>query len=229
MTLVFQYPAVFKYESYLRPQIKIEFGRGDQQPSQNSPVTPTVAEVFPAIFPEVPATIAVLDSQRTFWEKVTLLHAENHRPDATTLKPRMSRHWSDVAVMSTTDHFADANLSTALLHAVVEFKQIFFPSTWAHYETARPGTIQIVPNENLAKVLREDYKHMREMFPADPLPFDELLRRIEALQTRLNFCKSSAVNSRRIILPREAGGSQHDLATHRTVESGALHINQLGL
>jgi nucleotidyltransferase AbiEii toxin of type IV toxin-antitoxin system len=190
MTLVFQYPAAFKYESYLRPQIKIEFGRGDQQPSQHSPVIPTVAEEFPEVFPEGPATIAVLDSQRTFWEKVTLLHAENHRPDATTLKSRMSRHWSDVAVMSTADQFTDAKLSTLMLQAVIGFKQTFFPMAWAHYETARPGTILILPNERLAKVLREDYSHMREMFPADPLPFDELLRKLQYLQTRLNSLKA---------------------------------------
>ena len=33
------------------------------------------------------AHIEVLDCERTFWEKVTLLHAENHRPDPNKLKP----------------------------------------------------------------------------------------------------------------------------------------------
>ena len=31
----------------------------------------------------------------------------NHRPDPSKLKPRMARHWSDVAVMSTAERFAD--------------------------------------------------------------------------------------------------------------------------
>src|SRR3989441_6701941 len=31
MTLVFYYPRAFDYKDYLRPQIKLEFGRGDQQ------------------------------------------------------------------------------------------------------------------------------------------------------------------------------------------------------
>jgi len=44
--------------------------------------------------------VTVLDCQRTFWEKVTLIHAENHRPEPQGLKRRMSRHWSDIAVMS---------------------------------------------------------------------------------------------------------------------------------
>ena len=40
MTLLFHYPNAFEYSKYLRPQIKIEFGRGDQQPSEKSSVTP---------------------------------------------------------------------------------------------------------------------------------------------------------------------------------------------
>jgi hypothetical protein len=65
-----------------------------------APVISFVAEEFPKEFKEPSADITVLDAQRTFWEKVTLLHAENHRPDPSKLKLRMSRHWSDVAVMS---------------------------------------------------------------------------------------------------------------------------------
>ncbi len=50
MTLLFHYPNAFEYNRYLRPQIKIEFGRGDQQPSEESSVTPLVTKVFPDIF-----------------------------------------------------------------------------------------------------------------------------------------------------------------------------------
>jgi hypothetical protein len=186
MTLVFHYPPGFAYEGYLRPQIKIEFGRGDQQPSQKSPVTPFVAEEFADIFAQKSAEIAVLDAERTFWEKVTLLHAENHRPAPAALKARMARHWSDIAVMSTVDRFRNDKLSVELLHTVIRFKQIYFPANWAHYETAMPGTLRIVPNAGLAKILREDYGQMKEMFPAESLSFDEVLQRLKALETRLN-------------------------------------------
>ena len=81
MTLVFYYPRAFDYKDYLRPQIKLEFGRGDQQPSEKASVGSFVAEEFKKEFAEPFAEVTVLDAQRTFWEKVTLLHAENHRPD----------------------------------------------------------------------------------------------------------------------------------------------------
>jgi Nucleotidyl transferase AbiEii toxin, Type IV TA system len=189
MTLLFHYPNAFEYNRYLRPQIKIEFGRGDQQPSEKSSVTPFVAETFPEVFREKSSAIIVLDCERTFWEKVTLLHAENHRPDPAKLKSRMARHWSDVAVMSTTERFKDENLSLDLLDQVIRFKKIYFAAIWAHYDTALPETLRIVPNEGLQAILRKDYQEMREMFPRVPLAFDEILTRLDALQRRVNALK----------------------------------------
>jgi hypothetical protein len=191
MTLVFQYPNAFEYSKYLQPQIKIEFGRGDQQPSGKSPVTPFVAEAFPEVFREKSASTLVLDAERTFWEKVTLLHAENHRPDPNKLKPRMARHWSDVAVVSTAERFSDEKLSLELLDAVIRFKKIYFAANWAQYDTAVPDTLRIVPHKELQAILRKDYQQMEEMFPSKPLSFDEILTRLETLQKRINALKET--------------------------------------
>jgi hypothetical protein len=190
MTLLFHYPNAFEYSKYLQPQIKIEFGRGDQQPSEKLSVTPTVAKTFPENFREKSAKIPVLDCQRTFWEKVTLLHAENHRPDPNKLKPRMARHWSDVGVMSTAERFKDDKLSLDLLDEVIRFKKIYFAANWAHYDSAIPGTLRIVPKDSLQATLRKDYEGMQEMFPSTPLPFDEILARLQALQKRINALRT---------------------------------------
>ena len=127
MTLLFHYSPAFEYTAYLRPQIKIEFGRGDQQPSAKYPVKPFVAKEFPDTMKDPCAEIPVLEAQRTFWEKLTLIHAENHRPDPAKLNPRMSRHWSDIAVMSEAEQFADSRLSLSLLREIIQFKRIYFP------------------------------------------------------------------------------------------------------
>jgi hypothetical protein len=186
MTLLFHYPNAFEYSNYLQPQIKIEFGRGDQQPSERLPVSPTVAETFPENFREKSAEIPVLDCQRTFWEKVTLLHAENHRPDPNKLKPRMARHWSDVAVISTAERLRDDKLSVDLLGQVIRFKKIYFAANWAQYDTAVPGSLRIVPREPLLAILRKGYQEMQEMFPTKPLCFAEILERLGVLEARIN-------------------------------------------
>jgi hypothetical protein len=187
MTLLFNYPPAFEYKDYLRPSIKIEFGRGDQQPSQKESVTPYVSEEFPDAFREPSAGVLVLACERTFWEKVTLLHAENHKTDLGKFKPRMSRHWADIAVMSMAEQFA--NLDFALLDTVIAFKKIYFAATWAHYETAVPGTLSIVPNSALEKILRDDYRQMREMFPREILEFEDILKKLQVLQDRINSTK----------------------------------------
>ncbi|MGC1168602.1 MAG: nucleotidyl transferase AbiEii/AbiGii toxin family protein, partial [Candidatus Acidiferrales bacterium] len=126
------------------------------------------------------------DCERTFWEKVTLIHAENHRPDPTTLKARMARHWSDVAVISTAERLKDDKLSLDLLDQVIRFKKIYFAANWAHYDTAVPGSLRIVPHELLQAILRKDYQEMQEMFPTKPLSFEEILERLGALEVRIN-------------------------------------------
>ena len=117
------------------------------------------------------------------------MHGENHRPDLIKLKPRMSRHRSDVAVMSTADRFKDDKLSTRMLREVIRFKQIYFAASWAHYETALPGTLHILMHDNLMKVLHDDYAQMKEMFPAGSLSFVEILKKLDTFQTRLNSLK----------------------------------------
>jgi hypothetical protein len=98
----------------------------------------------------------------------------------------MARHWSDVAVMSTAKRFKDENLSRDLLAQVIRFKKVYFAANWAHYDTAVPGTLRIVPSADLQAILRKDYREMQEMFPSRPLTFDEILTRLEALQQRVN-------------------------------------------
>lgn len=186
MVLLFSYPNAFEYTAYRRPQIKIEFGRGDQWPSKLFPVAPYVAEEFADLFTTPNVAVPVLDCQRTFWEKVTLLHAENHRPDQSALKLRMSRHWSDIAVMSTDQTFATERLDLQLLAEVVKFKNIYFASSWANYDSAFPGTMKLVPNEALSKLLRKDYNAMREMFVDEPLSFDDILEQLKVLEARIN-------------------------------------------
>lgn len=187
MTILFDYPQAVSYQKYLRPQIKIEFGRGDQEPSETRPITPFVGEEFPDAFTPQFVSIPVLDCQRTFWEKVTLLYSENRRPDPTHLKQRMARHWSDVAVMSVNARFDNKNLSIQLLKEVTDFKKTYFGSSWANYDNAKPGTLIIAPSERLQTILRKDYKEMEpEMFYGNILSFDEILARLEALQTRIN-------------------------------------------
>ena len=80
--LLFHYPssqpAGFEY---LKRAVKLEFGSlTDQQPVGRHPVRPWVADVLPVAFPDWQCEVVVLEVERSFWEKATILHTEYHRP-----------------------------------------------------------------------------------------------------------------------------------------------------
>jgi hypothetical protein len=189
-SILFQYPpSLTEYQegAYLAPAVLLEFGcRGDQWPSSEATIRPFVAEQFPDLIRYPDVKLIVLDAQRTFWEKVTLIHAENHRPPDKPFRDRLSRHFSDVAQIFRTDLGKQASVNFELLEQVVKHKQIFFPSGWAHYDTARPGTMKLVPDAELARNLRADYEGMREMFFGEVEDFDSVITTIRELEEAIN-------------------------------------------
>jgi hypothetical protein len=99
-TLLFAYPARMpaSARAYLRPVVRLELGaRSDHWPSAQAPITPYVAQAFPAAFRAPAVAVKVLAVTRTFREKATLLHAEYHRSPAKPIPPRLSRHYYDLA------------------------------------------------------------------------------------------------------------------------------------
>ena len=188
----FHYPASIdaaRYEEigYVRPLVRFEFGaRGEMWPSESKTVIAYAAEELPSVFSTPDTRVNVLAAERTFWEKVTLLHAEAHRPAASAPADRLSRHHYDLAMMADSDHGIRALEQTDLLRAVAEHKAVFFKSGWARYDTARPGTLKLMPEAGRIAALKADYGKMTPMFFEAPPPFDEIMKRIASLERAIN-------------------------------------------
>ena len=192
LTLNLRYPASLgasEYDvfRYLRPVVRIEMGiRADHWPATVVGVRSYAAERFPDFFVYPAADVRVLAAERTFWEKVTLLHAEHHRPADKPTKENLSRHYYDVAKLAKSDVKATAFRRGDLLSRVIEHKKLYFRSGWANYETAIPGTMRLVPLEARLDGLRRDYANTRDMVFGDAPPFDALVETIRALETEIN-------------------------------------------
>src|SRR5262249_61044734 len=90
-------PAGFEY---LKRAAKLEFGSlTDQQPVGRHPVRPWVADILPVAFPDWRCEVVVLEVERSFWEKATILHAEYHRPADRPMPDRFSRHYAGTAAL----------------------------------------------------------------------------------------------------------------------------------
>lgn len=201
-TILFEYPKLLNYgggfgaggfgvgkfgegeDGYIRPRIKLEFGaRGETEPSESKTIISYLAQEFPDELPDATVNVATLSVERTFWEKVTILHALHH---GTKLLPEMSRHYYDTAMLAEKGIGDAAMEAPDLLARVVLNKSLMFADKKASYDTATLGSLRLVPTEELRERLRADYAAMAEMFMVAPPSFDDLMTAIGALEAKLN-------------------------------------------
>jgi len=95
-------------------------------------------------------------------------------------------HYYDLAMLARSPIADSALADLKLLARVVEHKQRFFRCAWAHYETAVPGTLRLLPPAERLPELRHDYERMQPMiFEAAP-QFDAVFDTLRVLETRIN-------------------------------------------
>jgi len=195
--LWFEYPRGLSTEqyggvAYIPSVVRIEIGaRSDHEPASVESIVPYAAERFPELFADAATDVRVLSAERTFWEKITIFHAEYHRPVGQHgLEPaawkQMSRHAYDIDRMVRRGVADRAMEQLEILAAVARHKDAFYYSGWARYGAARPGTLRICPNEELTPALRRDYEEMAPMLYGERPEFDEILHALAALETRIN-------------------------------------------
>ena len=189
--LLFHYPSAQPAGfEYLKRAVKLEFGSlTDQQPIGRHPVRPWVADTLPVAFPDWKCEVVVLEVERSFWEKATILHAEYHRPSDKPMPDRFSRHYADTAALARHPTASKAIDQHELRDRVVAWKGQFFGSSWANYDRAKPGTFRLVPPVARLPALRRDYQSMRDMYLAEPASFDDVLAILADLEGRINQTK----------------------------------------
>ncbi|MGY2341879.1 nucleotidyl transferase AbiEii/AbiGii toxin family protein [Pseudomonas sp. SDO5532_S415] len=192
----FRYPSRVKTGSaesdYMRGDVLIEFGgRNLINPNELHAVTPDLAADFPnVLFPT--AQVTVLAGERTFWEKVTLVHAECNR-DFPKDRNRLSRHWYDLAKLALHPCGRNAVADLDLLRDVVMLKQVFYHSGYAKYEKCISGELNLMPEGRNLELLHDDYRQMKEsgMLHGEFVPMEEILPVLASLQNQINAAFNS--------------------------------------
>jgi len=186
--LYFAYPQSVPSGSYIPPVVKVEFGSlTDQRPTGAHRITPMVAALAPEEFKDFQSDVVALEIERTFWEKITILHAEYHRPSEQPLRDRFARHYADVAALWLHPSREKSLHRLDLLDRVRVHKSRYFESSWANYDTAIPGSLKLLPPENRIPELRRDYTAMEPMFLAKEIPtFDQILETLREAGQHLN-------------------------------------------
>ena len=181
-----RYPNAFD-DNYLRPEILLEIGPlASWLPSDSFEISSFAAQKFPQVFSKTKCTVNTIVAKRTFWEKATILHHEANRPEESPMPTRYSRHYYDLAMMVQSEVKNEALADLELLKNVVDFKQKFYPRTWAKYEEAVPGTLKLLPPEFRLDSLEKDYKAMQNMIFDKYISFEEIINILENLEKEIN-------------------------------------------
>ena len=190
-TLLFEYPSETSKAGYIRPLVKIEIGaRSEHWPVSEHKIQSYAKEALKEKIHEPETWVRVLNAERTFWEKATILHQYAHLPEDKKLPPRISRHFYDFFRLLNSEIKGKALVETALLERVAIHKSIYFASSWANYGTARKKTLKLFPPSRILKELEKDYHLMEAMFFREVPDWELILKTIENFEKEFNDVNS---------------------------------------
>ena len=185
-TVNFFYPHVFN-TNYIRQEIRLEIGPlAEWVPSHPVSIASTAAEQFPSAFQQADTVVPTVDVERTFWEKVTILHKTAASYEQKGIPARYARHYYDLYQMSRTDVKNSAFNRKELLEQDIRFKMKFYYTKNASYETSHIGTIRLVPDADAIKDLSVDFDHMKDMIYGEKPSFEEIIDSIAKLEDEIN-------------------------------------------
>ena len=173
---------------YIAHTVKVEVGgRSMVEPVQSVAIQSQIDAVLSqAAIVQPTFDVHVVVPERTFLEKVMLLHEEFAKPMAEVRTERMSRHLYDLQRMLHTDIAERALSDEALYRAVVEHRRKFINLCDFEYDTLYPKHLSLeIPND-VVELWRKDYETMqRIMIYGQSVTFDELLAEIRRLNLRI--------------------------------------------
>ena len=178
---------------YVLPIVKIEFSAMSlDEPYEAKEMSSLISSVYPEIDTEINCLFKTVLPERTFLEKIFLLHEEYQKDKPRTT--RMSRHLYDLEKMMDTEFARSALANSALYQTVVTHRRKFNNIPGIDYDTHRPASIMICPPDNLMASWKDDYERLRQSFiyETDPKTFDELSDRLQELTKRIREIKIEA-------------------------------------
>jgi Nucleotidyl transferase AbiEii toxin, Type IV TA system len=184
------YPNIIPSPGYLQPKVQIEIGcRSLREPFTRQSFNALVDETYAnQDFALPPIIVPTVNPERTFLEKIFLLHEEFQRPQDKTRIERLSRHLYDVVKLSKT-HFAQKALTDQVLYAtIVEHRFKFTKVGGVNYNLHQPQTINPVPKEDVLAAWKADYNTMIEqmIYENNPPSFNQIIADLKVLKNKIN-------------------------------------------
>ncbi len=189
-TLLLIYPSITPEDAYIAKSVKIESGaKSALDPNSVRTIVPYVDTDAVDLDLAVPG-VTVVDAERTFWDKVVILHGLRRwfeiRGQLRGDGQRISRHYYDLFRLIQSEIGQAALANHALGEDCVAHARMFFNRPDFDLATAQPPTFALCPEGGMMDALRQDYRAMSAMIFGEPPPFDVVVEAIAELQRALN-------------------------------------------
>jgi len=174
---------------YLKPRVLIDIGsRSLIEPFNERSFTSMIGEKYKGkAFADNNIVIPSVNPQRTFLEKIFLLHEEFQLPIEKIKVERKSRHLYDVEKLMDTEYATAALSNKALYQTIVEHRAKLTPLRGIDYANHTPDKINPIPPDAMMGEWEMDYQIMQESMLNNPsLPFDKLIGRMQEIKARIN-------------------------------------------
>lgn len=186
------YKPLYCDDDYIKPLVKIEIsGRSMSEPIEKVEIKSFIGCTMetPA-FDEMPVLVNAVVPERTFLEKLFLLHEEFAKPMSQVRVERMSRHLYDIDQMLDTDIAERAMANATLYNQIVEHRRKFIGLKGFDYSTLEKSTIRFVPEGKTRDEWAVDYKNtIMSMVLGEAHTFDEVVNRLELFNRKVNSMK----------------------------------------
>ncbi|WP_236979682.1 nucleotidyl transferase AbiEii/AbiGii toxin family protein [Membranihabitans maritimus] len=180
------YTPLTEENKYVTPQVLLEIScRSLREPCEEVPIQSFIDQEYPNTdFTNPPFLVRTVQPQRTFLEKVFLLHEEWQKDRIRVT--RLSRHLYDLEHMMDTPFAKKALTNKELYFHIVDHRRKFTPIRGIDYTNHHPKNITILPPDRVSKEYEDDYNEMKEsMFPGNTATWKELTQKLFQLQQRI--------------------------------------------
>ncbi len=175
-------------DSYILPTVKVEVsGRSMSEPVSEVSINSMIDQVYTAVpFIEPTFKVRAVLPERTFLEKIFLLHEEFTKPMEQIRVERMSRHMYDIGQMLNTPIAERAISDTKLYQQVIEHRRTFIGLRGFDYASLYPKTLNFIPPTSVLAQWKDDYETMRlHMIYGASDSFEKLLNNLQRLNDRI--------------------------------------------
>lgn len=171
---------------YLRSDVVLEIGaRSLMEPIENANISSIIGKQLP-IKPLIEQTIPTSVPEKTFIEKIFLLH-EIFSTDwkGGGSADRKSRHLYDLYQMKNKDFAEKAISDDALWESIRHHREVFTPISGFDYTRDIRKELKLIPDDSIAPIWKNDYSKMCETMIYGTKPnFEELLDAMAEIQDR---------------------------------------------